>query len=71
MIFTGLATLAAGDTATTLDADVTLSEATLVSAGNVFLGNTFADTITLDTGGVTCEGQAPIQSTALSPEPKP
>jgi filamentous hemagglutinin family protein len=57
VIFNGIATLGAGDTGTTLDSDVTLSGATISSAGSVALGNDVGiDTITLDTGTVTLTG---------------
>src|ERR1019366_9491295 len=47
-------TVAAGDTATTLNGNVVLTgPLTFTSAGNVSLGNTGADTVTLGGGAVT------------------
>jgi hypothetical protein len=57
VFFNGVATLGAGNTGTTLNSNVTLSGATISSAGSVALGNDVGiDTITLDTGTVTLTG---------------
>jgi hypothetical protein len=56
VIFNGVATLGAGNTGTTLNRNVTLSGATINSAGTVALGDTAGDVITLNTGLVTLTG---------------
>ncbi|NDB96606.1 MAG: hypothetical protein EBZ78_10705, partial [Verrucomicrobia bacterium] len=56
VIFNGVATLGAGNTGTTLNKNVTLSGATINSAGTVALGDTAGDVITLNTGLVTLTG---------------
>jgi filamentous hemagglutinin family protein len=56
VIFNGIATLGAGNTGTTLNSNVTLSGATINSAGSVVLGDSAGDAITLTTGTVTLTG---------------